>query len=389
MTINAKGLKRSRLVKLAAGASLAGSVLGLIGADVAKAAVSAPTAVTATLVAGPALNVNWFPPSMGTATIYKVEVDDFSTAGVDFTQVVFAPTTSLNGIAVTPGKTYNVRVSADDGSLAPSWSNWATPVVVPPAVPVWTKGCYPVTDYQPWCTVADFVKQQYQDWAGRAPLLNELNYWVQQIVDADWSPTDGDPAPGTSFTQAGIRMMNALRVGDYPQANKDTGPVAGPVTRLYVAMFLRNPEYSGYMYWLGAAKTGMTMESIANFFANSPEFQARYGTKTNAEFVSLVYNNAFSRNPDMGGFNFWMEQLNSGKSRGYLLYMMAETPEFTQKSWGAALGTEIYAAMLKRVPTPAEYWDLQAAGTGLLARDVYNSIVNKVDYLARITPRFP
>jgi len=69
------------------------------------------------------------------------------------------------------------------------------------------------------------------------------------------------------------------------------------VVRLYSAYFLRIPDYDGLMYWVNRKTQGTALEEISDAFATSPEFQTTYGSLSNAEFVTLVYQNVLGRDP--------------------------------------------------------------------------------------------
>ena len=144
------------------------------------------------------------------------------------------------------------------------------------------------------------------------------------------------------------------------------------------------------------------MIQTSEFFAASPEFQRTYGGLDDGEFVSLVYQNVLGRNPDAAGFAFWLRQLQSGQSRGWMMLAFTEAPsqEFQQGTKIAVVVTEIYAAMMKRSPTLAEYdaFTRLAPPGGLLGvvdyplqpgqvNPVYLEVLAKASYRARINIR--
>jgi len=52
--------------------------------------------------------------------------------------------------------------------------------------------------------------------------------------------------------------------------------------------------------------------SVAAGFTNSAEFSTKYGSLTNAQFVTQLYSNILDRAPDTAGFNGWISELSSG-----------------------------------------------------------------------------
>jgi len=73
--------------------------------------------------------------------------------------------------------------------------------------------------------------------------------------------------------------------------------IDGQTTRLYLAYFGREPKADGLTYWRKTRRAGTTVAEIADQFAESLEFQNRYGQADNRQFVALVFNNVLDRGP--------------------------------------------------------------------------------------------
>ena len=102
----------------------------------------------------------------------------------------------------------------------------------------------------------------------------------------------------------------------------------GQVYRLYQAAFDRTPDTGGVGDWTQGMNNGMTLNQVATGFINSPEFKALYGNNpSNADFVTLLYDNVLHRAPDTGGFNNWVNALNQGVSREDVLIGFSESLE--------------------------------------------------------------
>jgi hypothetical protein len=67
--------------------------------------------------------------------------------------------------------------------------------------------------------------------------------------------------------------------------------------------------------------------SIAAGFTNSTEFVTKYGSLTDAQFVTQLYANILDRAPDTAGFNGWISLLSSGTSREHVLVGFADSAE--------------------------------------------------------------
>lgn len=92
-------------------------------------------------------------------------------------------------------------------------------------------------------------------------------------------------------------------------------PTKESVTKLYVATFNRAPDATGLEYWVNDSFNGEAeLELIAQSFFDQPETQDAYPPNTTStEFVGAVYSNLFNREPDEGGLNYWVAELDSGR----------------------------------------------------------------------------
>lgn len=84
--------------------------------------------------------------------------------------------------------------------------------------------------------------------------------------------------------------------------------------------------------------------SIAGGFTNSAEFIAKYGSLTNAQFVTDLYANVLDRAPDAAGFNYWMSALSSGQSREHVLVGFADSAEAISNATAGFTGQSGYHA---------------------------------------------
>jgi len=135
------------------------------------------------------------------------------------------------------------------------------------------------------------------------------------------TPTSAERA---AFTQrdAGGDFWAAVAVA----ANGDA-PVAS-IDRLYASFFQRVPDDSGLDYWMNQAGKGQSLEIIAELFANSEEYQIRYGGKDFSTFLDLLYRDVLGRNPDQKGKRYWLDQLRSGRvTIGTIVVYFSESSE--------------------------------------------------------------
>ncbi len=103
------------------------------------------------------------------------------------------------------------------------------------------------------------------------------------------------------------------------------------VLRFYEAVLGRQADTPGARFWIDRFDSGeWPTRRIAEHFASSDEFAALYGDATDdAAFVSAMYGNVLDRIPDQNGLAFWTEYLADGGSRGELILLVSNAPEFT------------------------------------------------------------
>ncbi|MCB1921549.1 MAG: DUF4214 domain-containing protein, partial [Candidatus Competibacteraceae bacterium] len=114
------------------------------------------------------------------------------------------------------------------------------------------------------------------------------------------------------------------------------------ITHYYVSILEREPEVDGLAYWQGliaereAQKIDIkpVFRDMANFFFNSPEYLGR--NTTDRQFITNLYLTFFQREPDEGGYAFWLEQLAGGMPRNTAMAGFLYSQEFTD--FMAALG---------------------------------------------------
>lgn len=94
----------------------------------------------------------------------------------------------------------------------------------------------------------------------------------------------------------------------------DVDGAAGQAYRIYRAAFDRAPDEDGLGYWMAALDRGASLHAVAAGFTESQEFRALVGAApSNADVVTLLYRNVLDREPDQGGFAFWLDVLESGR----------------------------------------------------------------------------
>ncbi len=115
----------------------------------------------------------------------------------------------------------------------------------------------------------------------------------------------------------------------------DIDGVAGQAFRIYRAAFDRAPDPGGMGFWLSVMDRGVTLHEVAGGFVSSKEFGDLYGADpTNAEMVTRLYKNILHRDPEPGGYAFWLDILDSKKAD--LVAVLAAMSESAENRDGVA-----------------------------------------------------
>jgi Ca2+-binding RTX toxin-like protein len=106
----------------------------------------------------------------------------------------------------------------------------------------------------------------------------------------------------------------------------------GSVFRMYQAALDRTPDLNGLVFWISQANAGVKLETIANAFIKSSEYQSLYGTgMSNHDLVGKYYEHILHRAADQGGLDFWTGVLdNKQASSAQVLTAISESAENVQ-----------------------------------------------------------
>lgn len=105
------------------------------------------------------------------------------------------------------------------------------------------------------------------------------------------------------------------------------------VARLYSAGLGREPEAGGFGFWLGQYTSGgYNLQAMANFFVASTEFDSKYGKLEQDGFLNQIYLNVLDRPADDEGLVYWGTRMSAGMTRGQVLLSFVESPENVTRS---------------------------------------------------------
>lgn len=177
-------------------------------------------------------------------------------------------------------------------------------------------------------TNTEFVNLLYQNVLGRAADAKGLARWTG---DLDSGVSRAEVVLG--FSQSGEFRQTTASEARQAAENHVVANWADDVFRLYQATLGRDPDQNGLINWSTRLADGMELTQVIGGFVKSAEFKATYGTTTNAEFVTLLYNNVLGREPDTQGLTNWTTRLESGEmSREDVVRGFSQSGEFRAAS---------------------------------------------------------
>jgi hypothetical protein len=120
----------------------------------------------------------------------------------------------------------------------------------------------------------------------------------------------------------------------------------------YATLLGRAPDVGGFNFWVGQLQNGMSPEAVEIGFVTSAEYIFDHGN-TAAGWVTGLYNDLLGRAPDAGGFNSWLGALVGGMSLNQVATAFAAGPERE-----AIIIRSDYLNFLGRVPSSPEvgFW---------------------------------
>lgn len=129
-----------------------------------------------------------------------------------------------------------------------------------------------------------------------------------------------------SSSQAGTsskpKKTDAITPPVPPQTSKEwqVRSEASFVTSLYEAILDRKPDDGGYRHWIGRLRSGKSRQWVIEKFFESPEYQSR--KKSNQEFVRDLIQATSGREPSSAEMTAALARLQEGKTRIGLVKMV-------------------------------------------------------------------
>ena len=176
-----------------------------------------------------------------------------------------------------------------------------------------------------------FVTALYQNALGRAPDAAGLAGWVGQISSVQVSSgqvSSGQVSQAQVLTDFSESAENRADTAGLVAAGIwDVSGAGSEVAHLYDTAFGRLPDVGGFTSWVAALNSGASLQALAGAFVTSAEFTNTYGALDNAGFVQALYGNTLHRAGDAAGVAGWTGALAQGATRAQVVVGFSESAE--------------------------------------------------------------
>jgi len=137
------------------------------------------------------------------------------------------------------------------------------------------------------------------------------------VILTDSNTGSAQTVTGVSFLvfEGAARGVDANGNADYAQMYFIGGSNQTEVTELYNAAFGRQPDLGGVEYYMNQLQAGTSFTNIANEFMASPEFQARFGASvSDNQFITNLYENILHRAPGTSELAYYAAGLQNAEA---------------------------------------------------------------------------
>ena len=151
----------------------------------------------------------------------------------------------------------------------------------------------------------------------------EVSIDINVTQDSNSSLQNGQ---NISFT---VVQVNTPIVNTHTCTNTGETGVNAFVNRIYVEGLNRTPDLEGLAHWRDAIINGTdTPAGVVEHFTQSDEFIQKHSNDDDVTFLETLYRTFFCRMPDQSGLDYWLSQLESGKSRDSVIQGFIHADEF-------------------------------------------------------------
>ncbi|MEW9309937.1 beta strand repeat-containing protein [Labrys neptuniae] len=179
------------------------------------------------------------------------------------------------------------------------------------------------------------IEQYYQYSYARNASLAEMTSWLGQLKAGTITLGGIEVAIANSaehIVDGNGHAENYNASGQKVSYVTDKAVAGTIVQRLFDTIFDRDPTASELTTYVNAIAAGTSTEKqVADAILSLPEFAQRYGTLSDADFLSQVFANTIGRLPSSTESTFWLAELSAGVvTRSDVVMTLADSAEHLQ-----------------------------------------------------------
>jgi len=159
------------------------------------------------------------------------------------------------------------------------------------------------------------------------------------------------------------------------------------IQKAYIAYYGRPADTEGLLFWSQALDSlGGDLSGVIDSFGNSLEFISRYGHLNNSDLITGLYQQLFNREPETEGFNFWLNELNSGVKT--LQSIAVEVMLGAQNNDAAIIENKLSTANLFTALYPLGSFEYSGTSAAESVKTILDQVANSDDFATDLVTNF-
>jgi uncharacterized protein (DUF1501 family) len=192
--------------------------------------------------------------------------------------------------------------------------------------------------WYPFATAKTLVAQQYLDFMGRPGEQGGIDYWAG-LLDR--------------------KVLTVQGVIESFLASPEFGQAVSPAARIGLACTGAPTSFSTTVQWGALVRAGSPLVDIAGLAVALPAFTTRYGALSHAAFVDKAHRDVLGRAPTATWAGAWSTKLAAGSStRAAVMLDLSECAENVVRARPSVDVAMTYVGMMRREPDTGgfDYW---------------------------------
>ncbi|MCK7542776.1 DUF4214 domain-containing protein [Marinobacter bryozoorum] len=193
------------------------------------------------------------------------------------------------------------------------------------------------------------IEALYRNVLDRSPDSDGFRYWQEALQSGrldlagvavsftestEYIATSENLVQGAKPLLWGVNLqdMNPAGLGFDLAAFAAEQQEAETIVRLYTGVLDRQPDVSGFDYWLDEAGDVISLSGLAESFLASDEFWLAQPDTNPGALVDYLYQQVLDRPADASGRSYWLDELDNGFGLGDLVLSFVNSAEYVRQT---------------------------------------------------------